>query len=686
MSLHRYLVPPPLALAVHPAPAPKPRLSEKEKAEAEAKAKAKAKKQAEDENVDDKPKEDQGDKQENNKNPETPATPGSMIPEPPTPAPEADNNENTYKKVVEGEDEVENRDQRDPKGENDDKAEKGEAEKENKESVSIEDITPEPEQNEKEKEKEDEKPLEPIRLLKPVPNRPVRVRLDLNEEIKQYPPINTDPRGAYHKYAKAVGDQVIYVDITKDGWLVEQWKEKSERDALKRLNGDWEKELNKNIVKQKELTRIRDLPSSAQGILLELWNILVESDNYEIPVVEFWSKFDWTTESSKKHLLDIVRPIKDEKEKQDEEKKGDVVSIEKIEEEKQIVATDANAKKEENAHETEAESEIEWTKEGLEDILSTVGVQCVYNTDKPLKHWSLAAGAYLILAHGHFLLRTDMYINFKPEEKANNQFEVLITSGHDRVFGDMVKAQREKEYRERKEREKKEKMAAAAAKEKENNKEDKKPADINEAITAAKNEKKKQVSDDNKDKETPPLSPTSNVKLIDGEAIKPAEKDENDQNKDQNDDKAIIAIPVTDNNADNDDKGHKDGKDKKHEPGNAAAGAVVVPGPKIAEAKKPMNMDEIAQAFKAIENAQQKTTNADDKKVDKDKIKLIWQWGDRCEMWRWKNYEAGLNDIGPGGWEERDWKVFADDREVWDFDDDEAIVEVEEKDIHDWSL
>jgi hypothetical protein len=38
-----------------------------------------------------------------------------------------------------------------------------------------------------------------------------------------------------------------------------------------------------------------------------------------------------------------------------------------------------------------------------------------------------------------------------------------------------------------------------------------------------------------------------------------------------------------------------------------------------------------------------------------------------------------------GGWEERDWKVFADDRGVEEFEDDMGKAESLEEDLHDWS-
>lgn len=63
----------------------------------------------------------------------------------------------------------------------------------------------------------------------------------------------------------------------------------------------------------------------------------------------------------------------------------------------------------------------------------------------------------------------------------------------------------------------------------------------------------------------------------------------------------------------------------------------------------------------------------------------MWTWAESCERWRWRNYDAGLPLVAEGGWEERDWKVFADGREVTDFERDMEVAEVVEVDVHDWS-
>lgn len=72
--------------------------------------------------------------------------------------------------------------------------------------------------------------------------------------------------------------------------------------------------------------------------------------------------------------------------------------------------------------------------------------------------------------------------------------------------------------------------------------------------------------------------------------------------------------------------------------------------------------------------------------VKKDRGPLFWTWTEKCEKWRWRNYDAGVHIIGPGGWEERDWQVFADGKKVEDWDIQQENIERQEIDVHDWSL
>jgi len=156
--------------------------------------------------------------------------------------------------------------------------------------------------------------------------------------------------------------------------------------------------------------------------------------------------------------------------------------------------------------------EVEWTKAGVEQILATVGIQCVYKSDVrfpphlttliPLipynknpppstypsrmspadkqvpigrrytDRWPGAFGqdrAFIILGHNHFMLRLREWLEFKPEDTVG-KFEVLVVSGHDRILGNMVKEQRmaerkkeEIEYYKRKKAQKEKAEAEAEA-------------------------------------------------------------------------------------------------------------------------------------------------------------------------------------------------------------------------------
>lgn len=259
----------------------------------------------------------------------------------------------------------------------------------------------------------------------------------------------------------------------------------------------------------------------------------------------------------------------------------------------------------------------------------------------------------------------------------------------------MVKAQqaedrkrKEKEYKERKEKERKERKE--------------------------KEEKEKQEGKTGTD-ETP-VMPASNAKALDGEPIAPVFAAEPPS------DKAIIAIPViTPSDTDSINKNQQAGqqavnRDIKHEieaelaPGTKAVDRTANPtgvgkskpneaeadAKELARAIKPsdaVGLDGVNMAMKALQPASDNNKLNDAKSsakgkylVKKDPGPLFWTWTEKCEMWRWRNYDAGVHLVGPGGWEERDWQVFADDREVGDWDAEQEKIEKQEIDIHDWSL
>ena len=273
MSLHRILAPPPLALAVHPAPAPKTRKERKqeeeekqaarelrhkkrdeEKKAKELEAKAKAEAEAKGEKVEDGKEEgvDANKKGEEGKGDEEKAKDDKQDAEAPKDKDAAE------AKTATGAEDKKDEEKGKPK--------------------------PKP---------TPERPLVPIRLLAPAPAAPVHARIDLDPS-KPYPPLPIDPRGAYHKYAKALGQtEDVYIDVTKDGWLAPIWKERTEREALARLTGEAERQHFREtlLAKEREMAGYKVLPETAQEVVLELWNALVDAPSApfrEVSIIRFW--------------------------------------------------------------------------------------------------------------------------------------------------------------------------------------------------------------------------------------------------------------------------------------------------------------------------------------------------------------------------------------------------------------
>jgi hypothetical protein len=308
MSLHQYLVSPPLALAIYPAKPTKAPPADKAKdkpTDQKPDPQAKLEKKAEDGK---KPAGDHLNPPQNGSKPgpdqkqpiigpnvpakqqeAAPDSPGSMNPEPPTPA----------DGVVHGDDQV-----------SPDPANKGQVREQPKplEAVKAGPVQGEPKnkradahevpknhlasKEDKSSESEaspqsDDEPLpEPLCLLGPPPRYPIRARLDLDPS-KPWPPIEADPRGAYHLYAKGCKQGIIesvYIDVVKDGWMSEQWKDKSERDALAKLRGDNLKKARRNLEVEARKRRTRKVPKKADEVLIMLWNILVEAPNNEVSI------------------------------------------------------------------------------------------------------------------------------------------------------------------------------------------------------------------------------------------------------------------------------------------------------------------------------------------------------------------------------------------------------------------
>ncbi|KAK8869727.1 hypothetical protein IAR55_000295 [Kwoniella newhampshirensis] len=826
MSLQRRIPPPPLAIAIHPAhPRIKHTDHEKEQKKEVKDEKdrrsivvAEAKKDVKDE----KEKEEK-DKAgavviPNVKGNEAlgPDSPASMFPEPPTSAPGAaglvadkadegakDGHVQNGDKIKDGV--VEEVDEATVPAPNRAKGEEDKGKKEELDTAGLaKDLNSVEKKDEKGTKGPDPSPTPPssLILLPPVPNRPLRTQLDIHPSAP-YPPIHTDPRGAYYKYADAVGKQDIYIDVTKDGWLVEQWRERSEREALKRLTGEWERELEREIEKERKRQIKRKVPKGSEEILLQLWNDLAEVPEWhEISVDDFWDRYDWTDPEATIHLRRGLqrsesKPNSDIKAEtlasgsKDEEADGTLKS--EVESTAARVAIAQCAKEITNkVNEDHTGNEVElpeWTKEGLEEILATVGIQCSYKMKAPMRHWTDFPTGYLILTHGFFLLRLDIHIDW-TFQKESNKFEALSTTADDRVFGAMVRAQmaeerkkKEKAYMERKERERKErKEKEKAVGNEDDSKNDVKRDDVEEKADPKDENVKKNDQRDQNGKEAKtqhfahipaqeenqqathrevPSTPRSDVKVLNGDPIVPHHTGA-DADAPANDNKekmGVVVVPAKES------QGKKD-LDAQHDqeavlvsgPGPATGkdgkgvreGDKAIDGDADGQVAKP-GMEDIAKAFQALDKAVNDTAaaaagpdkevkeaeaekesrkgkdetkqkengndEADDKNggEDKEKAKLrerekekqrqrekekererrhremenepaVWIWSAKCEKWRWRNYESGLHDIRPGGWEERDWKVFADGREVWDYDADEEEAEKEEVDVHDWSL
>lgn len=369
---------------------------------------------------------------------------------------------------------------------------------------------------------------------------------------------------------------------------------------------------------------------------------------------------------------------------------------------------------------------------------------------KPVpRDYTTPPAGFLILSHGHFILRKDADLDFKPEA-VGEKFDVLVTSSNDRVWGPMVKAKqaeerkrKEKAYKERKERERKEAKAKEAKaakegkvskdgkdekKEKEGKEEEGRKGQGGAGAIRDKAEKKAEIR---KEKKPDPAAYAEAEKAA-GDAEQPdvkvvavpaAEKAKNLDEKHEAE-PALLNVVVADVTAGDKPAAKEvavgeakkaDGEkkpDAKNGVGEKAAARpraaekkperpfdpekdmsilVKILGPEVAE----LPLKDLQAAVAAVEKAaaagaslgrRGSTSGKGGSTEKKDVGPLIWKWHERVESWRWKAYTVGCARLEPGCWEERDWKAFPDDKYCDAFEAKEQETEAAEVDIHDWGV
>lgn len=87
---------------------------------------------------------------------------------------------------------------------------------------------------------------------------------------------------------------------------------------------------------------------------------------------DFWSRYDWSDPAAQPQLLPAKKPAKEEVAKEAGTK-------EPGSEQPDAAETTKNSTEAKNETVDDLEG-VEWTKEGLEEILGTAGVMCLYNT------------------------------------------------------------------------------------------------------------------------------------------------------------------------------------------------------------------------------------------------------------------------------------------------------------------
>lgn len=360
---------------------------------------------------------------------------------------------------------------------------------------------------------------------------------------------------------------------------------------------------------------------------------------------------------------------------------------------------------------------------------------------KPLRGYS-PTSSMLLMAHGHFFVRDTSYVKWVREASAGD-FEAIKPGVDDRVFGQMVKKQLEAERRERRAKREKEKKAKDKEEKDRKKKEDQ---DRGAEVGAADEKKPEKAGDAKKDEgdngEEVKAAPEAAVPAAekkdgggkhDGEQEIPA--------ADEAQAESAKVVKAAEDEANEDDQKpapkHKevpkaDAAPAKEGDKDEAKKQARRPSKDAVEAEEAMfaqmlkasglpadaaGLDDLRAAIQVLEAAAAQGgpealaqmgpeaaalmqlmkggegaghgAHLGAKDKDGKDVPYIWTWGGgsvgSCERWRWKNFHAGLHDVGADGWEARDWRVFADGREVRDFDADMRWEEVGEVDVHDWS-
>ena len=209
------------------------------------------------------------------------------------------------------------------------------------------------------------------------------------------------------------------------------------------------------------------------------------------------------------------------------------------------------------------------------------------------------------------MIRLKEWLVWKPQEGAG-EFELLVTSGHDRIFGEMVKAQRMEMKKKEEEEYKKRKMAEREAKAKAEPKEDGGGSD-QEGDKIKTNGKAKAGEGDEKNAEV-------KVEGKEGSKDEVQDKDKDKENAEKEQDelkgtKVMIALPVR-------DLKHLPEAIKHEQEPHIVAPAPVIVGEnqgeqvkdkdeekgvhvaeKLMEGDKDVKMGDIKAAFKALEDA-----------------------------------------------------------------------------------